>query len=135
MNGIWQRISAEPAVVTGAVVASLNVTATFRVWTPTPEQLAAINTALVAIFALLVRATVHHGHGTPVKFRRSGPRPARKPASPPGKPASPPRKPASPPRKPASPPRKPASPPRDAADERGPARHTAATGHSVGSSR
>lgn len=74
MRGIWQRISAEPAVVTGAVVASVNVVAAFRVWTPTPEQLAAINSALAASFALLVRATVWHKHGTPVRARRRQPR-------------------------------------------------------------
>jgi hypothetical protein len=76
MNGIWQRISAEPAVATGAVVASVNVIAAFQVWMPTPEQLAAINSALAAIFALLVRATVEHKHGTPVRVRR--PRPSQK---------------------------------------------------------
>jgi hypothetical protein len=82
MNGIWRRISAEPAVVTGAVVASINVLAAFGMWTPTPEQLAAINSALAAIFALLVRATVDHKHGTPVQLRRARPRQARESASP-----------------------------------------------------
>jgi hypothetical protein len=81
MNTVWRRISAEPAVVTGAVVASINVVATFRVWTPTPEQLAAINTALAAIFALLIRATVDHKYGTPVQLRRARPRKAQKSAS------------------------------------------------------
>jgi hypothetical protein len=74
MSGIWQRISAEPAVITGAVVASVNVVAAFRVWMPTPEQLAAINSALAAIFALLVRATVEPRHGTPVRLPRARPR-------------------------------------------------------------
>jgi hypothetical protein len=83
MKGVWQRISAEPAVVTGAIVASINVVAAFGVWMPTPEQLAAINSALAAIFALLVRATVHHKHGTPVQLRRARSRQAREPASPP----------------------------------------------------
>jgi len=81
MNRVWRRISAEPAVITGAVVASINVVATFRVWTPTPEQLAAINTALAAIFALLIRATVEHRYGTPVQLRRARPREAQKSAS------------------------------------------------------
>ena len=81
MKGVWQRISAEPAVVTGAIVASINVVATFGVWMPTPAQLAAINSALAAIFALLVRATVHHKHGTPVQLHRARSRQARKPAS------------------------------------------------------
>jgi hypothetical protein len=71
MSGIWQRISAEPAVITGAVVASVNVVAAFRVWMPTPEQLAAINSALAAIFALLVRAAVEPRHGTPVRLPRA----------------------------------------------------------------
>ena len=79
MKGIWQRISAEPAVATGAVVASINVVAAFRVWMPTPEQLAAINSALAAIFALLVRATVDHKHGVPVRLRRARPRQKRAP--------------------------------------------------------
>jgi hypothetical protein len=79
MKGIWQRISAEPAIATGAVVASVNVIAAFRVWMPTPEQLAAINSALAAIFALLVRATVEHKHGTPVRVRRARPNQERAP--------------------------------------------------------
>ena len=74
MKGVWRRISAEPAVVTGVVVAGINVVAAFRVWTPTPEQLAAINSALAAIFALLIRATVDHRYGTPVQLRRARPR-------------------------------------------------------------
>ncbi len=80
MNGIWQRISAEPAVITGAVVASVNVAAAFRVWMPTPEQLAAINSALAAIFALLVRATVEPKHGTPVRLPQARPRQERAPS-------------------------------------------------------
>jgi hypothetical protein len=83
MKDVWQRISAEPAIATGAVVASINVVAALGAWTPTPEQLAAVNSALAAIFALLVRATVDHKHGTPVRLRRARPRQARKPASPP----------------------------------------------------
>ena len=71
MKEAWQRISAEPAVATGAIVASINVVAAFGAWIPTPGQLAAINSALAAIFALLVRATVHHKHGTPVQLRRA----------------------------------------------------------------
>jgi hypothetical protein len=80
MKEVWQKISAEPAVATGAVVASMNAVAAFGAWAPTPMQLAAVNSALVAIFALLTRATVHHKYGTPVKLRRSRPRQARKPA-------------------------------------------------------
>jgi len=80
MNRIWQRISAEPAIATGAVVASVNVVAAFRAWTPTPEQLASLNSALAAIFALLVRATVEHKHGTPVRRRRPRPRQTLEPA-------------------------------------------------------
>jgi hypothetical protein len=81
MKEVWQRISAEPAVATGAVVASINAVAAFGAWAPTPMQLAAVNSALVAIFALLTRATVHHKYGTPVQLRRPRPRQARKPAS------------------------------------------------------
>jgi cobalamin biosynthesis Mg chelatase CobN len=88
MKEVWQKISAEPAVATGAIVASINVVAAFGVWMPTPEQLAAINSALAAIFALFVRATVHHKHGTPVQLRRARSRQARKPASQARKPAS-----------------------------------------------
>jgi len=84
MNRVWRRISAEPAVITGAVVASINVVATFRVWTPTPEQLAAINTALAAIFALLIRATVEHRYGTPVQL--AGPGRARRKSRPASRP-------------------------------------------------
>ena len=80
MKEVWHRISAEPAVATGAVVASMNAVAAFGAWAPTPMQLAAVNSALVAIFALLTRATVHHKYGTPVKLRRAQSRQARKPA-------------------------------------------------------
>jgi hypothetical protein len=83
MHGIWHRISAEPAVMSGAVVASVNVVAAFRVWAPTPEQLAAINSALAAILALVVRAAVDHRHGTPVRVRRARPRQPRLAAGPP----------------------------------------------------
>jgi len=34
MNGVWRRISGGPAVVIGAVVASVNVAAAFRPWPP-----------------------------------------------------------------------------------------------------
>jgi hypothetical protein len=81
MKEVWQRISAEPAVATGAVVASINVDAAFGAWTPTPMQLAAVNSALFAIFALLIRATVDHKYGTPVQLRRARQRQARKPAN------------------------------------------------------
>lgn len=80
MNRIWRRISAEPALVTGAIVATINVVAAFRAWTPTPEQLAAINSALAAVFALLIRATVRPARGTPVRRRtRARQRPAPAP--------------------------------------------------------
>jgi hypothetical protein len=79
MNRVWQRISAEPAVATGAVVAFLNAVAAFRVWTPAPEQLAAVNSMLVAFFALVVRATVDHRHGTPVRLSRPRPRRGHEP--------------------------------------------------------
>jgi hypothetical protein len=75
MNAVWRRLSAEPALVTGAIVATVNVVAAFRVWTPAPEQLAAVNSALAAVFALLIRATVKPQHGTP---RRRRTRPRRK---------------------------------------------------------
>jgi hypothetical protein len=78
MKAIWRRISAEPALVTGATVALINVVAAFRAWTPTPEQLAAINSALAAVFALLIRTAVSPRRGTPVRRRQGGPR--RRPA-------------------------------------------------------
>jgi hypothetical protein len=78
MNAIWRRLSAEPALATGAIVATVNVVAAFQAWTPTAAQLAAVNSALAAVFALLIRATVKPQHGTPVRRRRS--RPRRKPA-------------------------------------------------------
>ena len=71
MKAIWRRVSAEPALATGAIVAVVNVAAAFRAWTPTPEQLAAINSALAAVFALLIRAIVVPQHGTPVRRRRA----------------------------------------------------------------
>jgi hypothetical protein len=84
MNAIWRRVSAEPALATGAIVAMVNVAAAFRAWTPTPEQLAAINSALVAVFALLIRATVEPKHGTPVRRRQARSRRQPAPAAQPG---------------------------------------------------
>jgi hypothetical protein len=79
MNKIWQKVSAEPAAITGAVMAIMNVVAVFGLWAPTPAQLAAINTALAAVFAAIVRATVDHKHGTPVRVARARPRRAQRP--------------------------------------------------------
>lgn len=84
MKGIWQMISAEPAVVTGAVMASVNVIAAFHVWVPTPEQLAAMNSALAAAFALVVRAVVEPRHGRPVRVRQARPRQPQKRVAQPG---------------------------------------------------
>ena len=84
MKAIWRKVSAEPALATGAVVAIINVVAAFRAWTPTPEQLAAINSALAAVFALLIRATVQPRHGTPVRRRPGRPRRRAAPATQPG---------------------------------------------------
>ena len=78
MKAVWRRVSAEPALATGAIVAMVNVTAAFRAWTPTPEQLAAINSALAAVFALLIRATVAPRR-TPVRRRRARARARRGP--------------------------------------------------------
>ena len=80
MNAIWRRISAEPALITGSIVATINVVAAFRAWTPTPDQLAAINSALAAVFALLIRATVMPTRRTPVRRRRTRPRQRPAPA-------------------------------------------------------
>lgn len=82
MKGIWRRISAEPAVVTGAVMASVNVIAAFRVWVPTPEQLAAINSALAAAFALIVRAVVEPRHGRRARVRQARPSQQKRVAQP-----------------------------------------------------
>ena len=79
MKAIWRRVSAEPALAAGAVVAMVNVAAAFRAWTPAPEQLAAINSALAAVFALLIRATVAPQHGTPVRRRKARSRARRAP--------------------------------------------------------
>jgi hypothetical protein len=70
MNGIWKRVRGEPAVVTGTIMAVVNVVAAFRIWTPTPEQLASINSALAAFFALIVRASVEPKRGTPMRLPR-----------------------------------------------------------------
>jgi hypothetical protein len=70
MNKFWQRVIAEPALASGAVVASINVIAAFEIWTPRPDQLAAINGLLVAISAIIVRTFVDHRHGVPLQGRR-----------------------------------------------------------------
>lgn len=51
-------IQKEPAVVAGAVIAVLNVLVLLHVVTLTGDQLAAINTALVAVLSLFVRQSV-----------------------------------------------------------------------------
>lgn len=54
MSNLWGR---EPALVAGAVMAVVNLAAAFG-FDVTGEQLAAINTAVVAVLAVLVRQTV-----------------------------------------------------------------------------
>ena len=61
MNGIWQKISAEPAVVTGVVVASVNVVAAFRVWAPTPESARPSSTSTGRRFGLAGLGRVSRG--------------------------------------------------------------------------
>lgn len=65
MKRSWARLSGEPALISGAVVAVLNLLALFGVYSLTAEQLAGVNTALVAILALVIRATVSPTHGKP----------------------------------------------------------------------
>jgi uncharacterized membrane protein YkgB len=58
MRQIWKNIAGEPALISGAIMAIINLLALFGVWNPTPEQLGGVNTAVAAILALVVRASV-----------------------------------------------------------------------------
>lgn len=63
MKKAWERLSAEPALLSGAVMALVNLLVLFGVFSLTTDQLAGVNTALVAVLALVVRATVAPEHG------------------------------------------------------------------------
>lgn len=58
MKKLLARLASEPVAVSAAIVAVGNLLAVFHVWTPTPEQLAAINTVYTTVAALVVRSKV-----------------------------------------------------------------------------
>lgn len=62
IRNFWIRIRDEPALLTGAIIAIVNVFAAAQVWQPTEQLLAAINTALAAVLALFM-----HGSMPPAK--------------------------------------------------------------------
>lgn len=68
MKKVWKRLSAEPALISGAVMAIINLLALFGVFTLTADQLAGVNAALVALLAVVIRATVTPEHGVPLQM-------------------------------------------------------------------
>lgn len=79
MKKVWERLSAEPALLSGAVMAVVNLLALFGAVTLTADQLAGINAALMAVLAVIIRATVTPRHGEPFHLpavRRPRSRPA-----------------------------------------------------------
>ncbi len=68
MKKVWERLSAEPALMSGAVMAVINLLALFEVLTMTADQLAGVNAALVAVLAVVIRATVSPSHGVPFEM-------------------------------------------------------------------
>ena len=65
------KLKLEPAAISGALVAVINLLVLFGVVTLTPDQIAAVNAALVAVLAVFVRnrvtpvAKFDLGDGTP----------------------------------------------------------------------
>ena len=58
MKALWARIQAEPALVSGAVIAICNALVAFGVWNPTQTQMGTLNVALAAVLAIFTRSQV-----------------------------------------------------------------------------
>ncbi|NBW09921.1 MAG: hypothetical protein EBR82_18035 [Caulobacteraceae bacterium] len=52
------KLKLEPAAISGALVAIINLLVLFGVVSLTPDQIAAVNTALAAVLAVFVRQSV-----------------------------------------------------------------------------
>jgi hypothetical protein len=65
MKAAWERLSGEPALLSGAVMALINLVVLLGMFGLTTDQLAGVNTALVALLAVVIRATVAPEHGRP----------------------------------------------------------------------
>lgn len=65
MRTFWQRLLGEPALVTGLIIAAINVLVAFGVWAPSETQLATLNAFLAALFAVVVRFVVSPNRGEP----------------------------------------------------------------------
>lgn len=52
------KLKLEPAAISGALVAVINLLVLFGVVTLTPDQIAAVNAALAAVLAVFVRSQV-----------------------------------------------------------------------------
>ncbi len=57
-QNLTESLHGEPALAAGAVMAVLNLLVVFNLWSPTGDQLSAVNTAVAAVLALLVRQAV-----------------------------------------------------------------------------
>lgn len=52
---LWERIQNEPALLSGAIIAIINVLMLFDVIVVTPDQINGINVALAAVLAIFTR--------------------------------------------------------------------------------
>jgi hypothetical protein len=57
-QGVTYGVQNEPALAAGAVMAVVNMLVVFQVWALSAEQLSAVNTAVAAVLAVLVRHAV-----------------------------------------------------------------------------
>lgn len=70
LHAIAERITGEPALAAGAVMAIINLLLVFGVLELTSEQIGAINTALAAVLAFVVRRSVTPDQGKPLQLAR-----------------------------------------------------------------
>lgn len=58
VRSVTHGVQNEPALAAGAVMAIVNMLVVFQVWPMSAEQLSAVNTAVAAVLAVLVRHAV-----------------------------------------------------------------------------
>jgi hypothetical protein len=58
VRNVGQSVQGEPAIAAGAVMAIVNLLVVFDLWNLSADQLSAVNTAVAAVLAYLVRRAV-----------------------------------------------------------------------------
>lgn len=71
-QGVAYGVQNEPALAAGAVMAVVNMLVVFQVWALSAEQLSAVNTAVAAVLAVLVRHAVRPTGKQPDATQSSG---------------------------------------------------------------